>query len=65
VVGFAGAGKAYNGGIKENSDIVYSKDIGFRYLMAAKLGLQMGVDIAKGDDDTAIYIQFGSSWSLK
>jgi hemolysin activation/secretion protein len=65
VVGFGGAGKAYNSGQKGNSDIVYSKGFGIRYLIASKLGLQTGIDIAKGPDDTAIYIQFGSSWSLK
>ena len=65
VVGFGGAGKAYNDDIKENSDVIYSKGLGIRYLTASKLGLQMGVDVAKGPDDTAVYIQFGSSWSLK
>ena len=64
-VGFAGIGKAYNDNIKGNSDNIVSKGLGIRYLIATKLGLQMGVDIAKGPDDTAIYIQFGSSWSLK
>ncbi len=65
LVGFGGAGKAYNSGNKGDSDIVYSKGLGIRYLIASKLGLQTGIDIAKGPDDTAIYIQFGSSWSLK
>ena len=65
VIGFGGAGKAYNNGIKGDSDIIYSKGLGVRYLIASKLGLQMGVDVAKGPDDTAIYIQFGSSWSAK
>ena len=65
LVGFGGAGKAYNDGIKEDSDIIYSKGVGVRYLIAAKLGLQMGVDVAQGPDDTSIYIQFGSAWALK
>jgi hypothetical protein len=29
------------------------------------LGLQFGLDVAKGPDDTSIYIQFGSAWVLK
>jgi len=65
LVGFGGAGKAYNDSQKGDSDTVYSKGLGMRYLIAKKLGLQMGVDIAKGPEDTAFYIQFGSSWSLK
>ena len=65
VVGFGGAGKAYNDGKKGNTDIIFSKGLGIRYLIASKLGLQMGIDIAKGPDDTAFYIQFGSSWALK
>ncbi len=65
LVGFGGAGKAYNDGAKGNTDIIYSKGIGIRYLIASKLGLQTGIDIAKGPDDTTITIQFGSSWALK
>lgn len=65
LVGFGGAGKAYNDNIKGNSDVIYSKGLGIRYLIASKLGLQMGLDVAKGPYDTAIYIQFGSAWSLK
>ena len=65
LVGFGGAGKAYNDGKKGDTDIIHSKGLGIRYLIASKLGLQMGLDIAKGPDDTAFYIQFGSSWALK
>ena len=65
LVGFGGVGKAYNDGDRDDSDTVFSKGLGFRYLIASKLGLQMGVDVASGPDDTAIYIQVGSSWALK
>ena len=65
LVGFGGAGKAYNDAPQKDSEIVYTKGVGFRYLIAAKLGLQVGLDVAQGPDDTAVYIQFGSSWSLK
>jgi outer membrane translocation and assembly module TamA len=64
LVGFGGAGKAYNSGRKEDSDVIYSKGLGIRYLIASKLGLQTGIDVAWGPDDTAIYIQFGSAWAL-
>ena len=65
LVGFGGAGKAFNDGVKENSDIIFSRGLGIRYLIASKLGLQFGIDVAKGPDDTSIYIQFGSAWVLK
>jgi hypothetical protein len=35
---------------------------GFRYLMARKLGLRMGVDIARGPEKTAFYLVVGSAW---
>lgn len=65
LVGFGGAGKAFNDGRREDSDIIYSKGLGFRYLIASKLGLKVGLDVARGPDDTSFYIQFGSSWVLK
>jgi hypothetical protein len=36
--------------------------VGFRYLIARTYGLHMGVDVAMGPDDPAIYVVFGSSW---
>jgi len=65
LVGFGGAGKAFNDGVKENSDIIYSRGLGIRYLIASKLGLQFGLDVAKGPDDTSIYIQFGGAWVMQ
>ncbi len=65
LVGFGGAGKAFNNGKKADSDLIYTKGAGIRYLIASKLGLQMGLDIAKGPSDTAFYIQFGSAWVMK
>jgi hypothetical protein len=35
---------------------------GFRYLVAEKLGIHVGVDLAKGPDDGAIYLVVGSAW---
>jgi hypothetical protein len=35
---------------------------GFRYLIARQLGLQMGLDVARGPEQWAIYIVFGTSW---
>jgi hypothetical protein len=54
VVGFAGRGKA--------AESASAWGIGLRRLMARRLGIYMGVDIAKGPEETAIYIQAGSAW---
>ena len=65
LVGFVGLGKAYNTDLNTDSGNIYAKGVGIRYLIAKKLGLKMGLDVAKGPVDTAFYIQFGSSWALK
>ena len=64
VVGFAGSGKAYA------SDAPFARDqtagavgAGFRYLMARKMGLYAGVDVARGPEDTVVYLQVGSAWN--
>lgn len=60
---FTGAGKAFND-YKDfgSSEWVYSYGTGFRYLIARKLKLYMGADIAKGPEQWGFYIQFGSAW---
>ena len=35
---------------------------GFRYLIARLFGLKMGVDVARGPEDWAVYVVFGSAW---
>jgi hypothetical protein len=54
VVAFAGHGEA--------GQSASSWGIGFRRLVARRLGIYMGVDLAKGPEETAIYIQAGSAW---
>jgi len=41
---------------------VWNAGGGFRYLVARMLGLQMGIDVARGPQDWAFYIVFGSGW---
>jgi outer membrane protein assembly factor BamA len=41
---------------------VVSKGVGFRYLIAEKFGLRMGIDVAMSNEDKAFYIQFGTAW---
>lgn len=42
--------------------LVYSYGTGFRYLIARKFKLRMGVHVAKGPEQWAYYIVFGSNW---
>jgi hypothetical protein len=63
LIGFLGIGRAW-GSSSSFSDAgsVSTKGAGFRYQIARRLGLYVGVDVAKGPEDTAIYIQAGSAW---
>ncbi len=63
VLGFAGVGKAY-GRFNDfsDADTVVNRGLGVRYLIASKLGLHAGIDVARGPEDTAAYIQIGSAW---
>nr|WP_284504696.1 BamA/TamA family outer membrane protein [Caballeronia sp. ATUFL_M1_KS5A] len=63
VLGFGGAGKAY-GNLHSFSDAptAFGFGTGFRYLIARKLGIAMGIDIAHGPGQNAFYIQVGSAW---
>jgi outer membrane protein assembly factor BamA len=60
---FSGAGKAFQGWT-DFSDARWhgSVGVGGRYLMARKLKLRMGVDVARGPEQWAYYIVFGTSW---
>lgn len=63
LVGFAGAGWTDAGEIRILEDeSVAAGGVGFRYLIARLLGLQMGLDIARGPEEWACYVVFGSSW---
>ena len=46
----------------QDAPAVVSKGLGFRYLIAEKFGLRMGIDIAMSNEDKAFYIQFGTAW---
>lgn len=62
---------AFFGGIGKTSAIgefevptrtVAAGGLGFRYRLARKLGFQVGVDVARGPEDTAVYLTVGSAW---
>jgi hypothetical protein len=46
------------------SRTVAAGGLGFRYRLARKLPLQAGIDIARGPEDTALYITVGSAWAF-
>jgi hypothetical protein len=63
LVAFGGIGTAF----KSLDDLtagpaVWSAGGGFRYLIARLFGLKMGVDVARGPEDWAVYVVFGSAW---
>ena len=62
-VAFLGAGRVWG---RRNSfdDVgsVVAKGAGLRYLIARRLGLAAGIDVARGPEKTAWYIQFGNAW---
>lgn len=60
---FGGTGKAFDEWSKfSDADWITSYGSGFRYLLARKFKLRVGIDIARGPDDWAYYIVFGSNW---
>ena len=63
VVGFAGIGNAYESisDFREGNS-VRTLGCGFRYLLARKFGMKMGMDFAFSQEDFAFYIIFGTSW---
>ena len=64
VVGFAGAGAAWNNFERiDNTQSVVAGGTGFRYELARKYGIHAGLDVAFSRDTTAVYIQIGSAWS--
>ena len=63
LVGFLGTGRTWGTSKSFNdADSASAWGVGFRRLVARRLGIYMGVDLAKGPEDTVIYIQAGSAW---
>ncbi|HSD16270.1 MAG TPA: BamA/TamA family outer membrane protein [Thermomonas sp.] len=63
VVGFAGTGRAWRDDRRGSSSTsVNTGGAGFRYELARKYGLHVGIDAAHGPDGMAYYVQFGSAW---
>ncbi len=65
VLGFAGVGRAAEELDRlEDAEAAYNYGGGFRYLLSRRLGLAGGIDVARGPDDTVLYLTFGNAWGL-
>ena len=63
IVAFGGSGVAWNDFERvDNTLTVNAGGVGFRYELARKYGLHMGLDAAYGPDGAVIYVQLGSAW---
>jgi hypothetical protein len=63
IMAYAGAGKAFDEWNRfAGANWAWSYGTGFRYLLAMKFKLRVGIDVAHGPDTWAYYIVFGSNW---
>jgi hypothetical protein len=63
LVGFVGAGAARNSAaLRDREKTVAAGGVGFRYFLARKHGLHMGMDVAQGPDKPILYMVFGNAW---
>ena len=63
VLAFAGVGRAAaNFDSIKDAERAYNYGGGVRYLIARKLGLTMGLDMARGPEETTGYLTVGSAW---
>lgn len=63
IVAFGGVGKAFKD-LNQIGDetLAYGVGTGYRYLIARKFGIRMGMDIAKSNDAWGYYLILGSAW---
>jgi hypothetical protein len=63
LVGFVGTGATGdNIGDLWNARLKWSGGAGFRYLVARAYELRMGLDVAHGPEDWAVYVTLGTGW---
>ena len=63
ILAFAGGGRAADSISdlgKATTRTAYGA--GFRCLMAKKLGMRVGLDVARGPEGTYVYVVMGSAW---
>lgn len=62
-VAFGGAGTArIDDGPAQRTKNAAAGGLGFRYEIAHRFGMHVGVDVARGPEDTAVYLQVGNAW---
>lgn len=65
LIGFTGFGTAFDTYDNiNNGNSVFSGGGGFRYLLARKFGLKMGMDFAFSPDEFAFYVTMGHAWAF-
>jgi hypothetical protein len=63
LLGFAGTGKIYGDDpALETQDDIVAGGVGVRYLLMPDEGLWLGADLARGPEDTYMYITVGHAW---
>jgi hypothetical protein len=63
LLGFAGIGRAANESSQlDDAPSRTTRGAGFRYLIARRYGFEMGVDVARGPEETVFYVQAGTAW---
>lgn len=62
LVGFGGAGFVDGDLPTSTGETILAGGVGFRYLMARRLGLKTGIDLAWSEDTFAFYIAIGTGW---
>ena len=63
LLGFLGGGRAADSISSLSSAPTHTAfGVGFRYLMAKRLGLRVGIDVARGPEGTYVYLVTGSAW---
>ena len=62
---FGGYGQTFvdNTRLFEPTKDIWTYGAGVRYRIARKFGLDVGLDVARGPEDTIFYIQFGHAWA--
>ncbi|MEE1673069.1 hypothetical protein SNR37_002482 [Agarivorans aestuarii] len=62
VSGFYGIGKTKEESIKSTSETVDAFGAGFRYQIARRYGIHLGMDLAFSQQDTAVYFSMGTGF---
>jgi hypothetical protein len=64
-VAFGGYGQTFadNARLYDPRGNIWAYGLGFRYRIARRLGIDLGIDVARGPESTIFYIQFGHAWA--